>query len=97
MIKFICSFQSEKYTPNSLWTKYSILKAMLIVNENVDISCFDRLAPFLKNKSIGYVPKKSKVLTGDQVMMFLNNAPDENYLLHKVKKIGDLLMLCIVI
>ncbi|GLV40663.1 hypothetical protein CBL_04466 [Carabus blaptoides fortunei] len=75
---------SERYTPNSMWSKYSILKSTLLVNDNVDISRYKRLITFLKQRSKGYVPKKSKVLTGDQVMMFLKNARNDTYLLHKV-------------
>ncbi|XP_048520678.1 uncharacterized protein LOC125503811 [Dendroctonus ponderosae] len=75
---------SEKYSPNTLWTKYSILRSTLIVYEKIDISQFNHLISFLKVKSKGYVPKKSKVLSGEQVLKFLKNAPDDIYLLHKV-------------
>lgn len=67
-----------------MWTKYSILKSTLIVNENNDISHFSRLISFLKIKSKGYAPKKSKVLEGDQVLTFISEAPDDIYLLHKI-------------
>jgi integrase len=42
------------------------------------------LISFLKCKSKGYIPKKSQVLTGDQVLTFIKGAPDDIYLLHKV-------------
>ncbi|ERL88414.1 hypothetical protein D910_05800, partial [Dendroctonus ponderosae] len=73
---------SEKYSPNTLWTKYSILRSTLIVYEKIDISQFNHLISFLKVKSKGYVLKKSKVLSGEQVLKFLKNAPDDIYLLH---------------
>ncbi|KAF5306435.1 hypothetical protein FQR65_LT07347 [Abscondita terminalis] len=75
---------AKKYSPNTLWTKYSILKSSLIVNDNINISVYPRLVSFLKQKSKGYVPKKSKVLTGDQVVKFIKDAPNESYLMHKV-------------
>lgn len=67
-----------------MWQKYSILKSTLIVNMNTNIATYNRLVSFLKIKSKGYVPKKSKVLTGDQVMAFINGASNDFYLLHKV-------------
>src|ERR1043166_938207 len=65
-VNFVPPLQSEKYAPNSLWKKYSILKSTLIVNDNVDISRFNRLLAFLKQRSKGYIPKKSKDLTAEQ-------------------------------
>lgn len=57
----------------------------MIVQENINISYYNRLLAFLKQKAKGYVPKKSKVLTGEQVLQFIANAPDEIHLLHKVR------------
>ncbi|XP_050299181.1 uncharacterized protein LOC126738053 isoform X2 [Anthonomus grandis grandis] len=75
---------SEKYSPNSLWTKYSTLRSTLMVYKNIDISQYHRLISFLKVKSKGYVPKKSKVLEGEQIIKFIKKAPDDNiYLVHK--------------
>lgn len=84
-VNIVSPLQSEKYNSSSLWTKYSILKSTLIINNNIDISRYNRLASFLKKRSRGYIPKKSKVLTGDQVLTFIKDAPNETYLLHKVK------------
>ncbi|KAB0802645.1 hypothetical protein PPYR_04831 [Photinus pyralis] len=79
---------SEKYTPTSLWTKYSLLKSTFIVKKKTDISNYNQLIYFLKVKSDvkskGYIPKKSQVLTGDQVFEFIKRAPNDIYLLHKV-------------
>ncbi|XP_031328141.1 uncharacterized protein LOC116159324 isoform X2 [Photinus pyralis] len=75
---------SEKYTPTSLWTKYSLLKSTFIVKKKTDISNYNQLIYFLKVKSKGYKPKKSQVLTGDQVFEFIKRAPNDIYLLHKV-------------
>ncbi|XP_050295536.1 uncharacterized protein LOC126735541 [Anthonomus grandis grandis] len=75
---------SEKYSPNSLWTKYSTLRSTLMVYKNIDISQYHRLISFLKVRSKGYVPKKSKVLEGEQIIKFIKKAPDDIYLVHKV-------------
>lgn len=55
-----------------------------MVYENIDISQYHRLISFLKVKSKGYVPKKSKVLEGEQILKFIKKAPDDIYLVHKV-------------
>ncbi|KAJ3649834.1 hypothetical protein Zmor_021554 [Zophobas morio] len=75
---------SEKYSPNSLWAKYSYLKATFLINENIDISIFKQLIAFLKQKSKGYSPKKSQVLTVEQVLTFIRNAPNETRPFDKV-------------
>ncbi|XP_050307667.1 uncharacterized protein LOC126744318 isoform X2 [Anthonomus grandis grandis] len=75
---------SEKYSPNSLWTKYSSLRSTLMVYKNIDISQYHRLISFLKVKSKVYVPKKSKVLEEKQIINFIKKAPDDIYLVHKV-------------
>lgn len=63
-----------------------MLKATLSVKENMDIGTFKRVLAFLKRKSVGYEPKKSKVLSRDEVNTFLREADDEKYLMIKVGK-----------
>jgi hypothetical protein len=48
--------------------------------------CYEvsEIGTFFKKKSVGYQAKKSKVLTRDQINLFLEKASDENYLLWKV-------------
>ncbi|XP_050298697.1 uncharacterized protein LOC126737728 [Anthonomus grandis grandis] len=55
-----------------------------MVYKNIDISQYHRLISFLKVKSKGYVPKKSKVLEGEPIIKFIKKAPDDIYLVHKV-------------
>ncbi|KAJ8910999.1 hypothetical protein NQ315_011264 [Exocentrus adspersus] len=69
---------------SSLWSYYSQLKKMLSVKENVDISRFHQVTAFLKHKSTGYKPKKSRVFTREDLEKFLDTAPDINYLLLKI-------------
>lgn len=75
---------SETYAATTLWTTYSKLKAMLLWKEKIDISKNAELFCFLKKKSKCHVPKKAKVFTTEQVSKFLNDAPEDQYLLHKV-------------
>lgn len=69
---------------NSLWAKYSMLKTMLLVKENVNISKFPKIIAFLKKCNSGHQPTQSKVLTREEVNLFLKEACDKDYLLVKV-------------
>ncbi|KAK5647864.1 hypothetical protein RI129_002756 [Pyrocoelia pectoralis] len=71
---FLAYFQemSETSSPNSLWTKWSMLKSM-------------KVDAFLKRMNKGYKLKKSAVLSPNKdVISFLKDAPKEIHLLHKV-------------
>lgn len=61
-----------------------MVKAMLQFNENVDISRFSKLRAFLKNQSVGYQPKQARTLTREELVKFVKEAPDQQYLLAKV-------------
>ncbi|XP_051172337.1 uncharacterized protein LOC127288739 [Leptopilina boulardi] len=76
---------SNKYKTSSLWNIYYMLKKMLIVKEEVDINKYHLLIAFLKKKSSGFISKKSKVLTSQEVKKFLKDAPDE---IHPVTKVA---------
>lgn len=75
---------ANKYKPSSLWSTYSMLKTTLQSKDCINIKEYAKLSAFLKRQSDGYVCKKSKVLTGDNVEKFINEAPDEKYLATKV-------------
>ncbi|XP_074025424.1 uncharacterized protein [Leptinotarsa decemlineata] len=83
---FLAYFQelSETSSPNSLWTKWSMLKSMVTIHEKRDITKFNELQAFLKRKSKSYKPKKSAVLSPKDVIRFLKDAPNDIHLLHKV-------------
>lgn len=68
----------------TLWTHYSILKSMLSVKHKLDISKYAKLQAFLKNKSEGYQPKRSKTFSTKEIKEFIEKAPDIEYLLYKV-------------
>ncbi|XP_023312747.1 uncharacterized protein LOC111692853 [Anoplophora glabripennis] len=61
-----------------------MLKSKVNIHEKRDIAKFNELEAFLKRKSKSYKPKKSAVLSPNDVIRFLKNAPNEIHLLHKV-------------
>lgn len=76
---------STKYKPSTLWSKFSMIKSILKIKNNVDVSKYATLAAFLKRKSDGFQSKKSKILTSNDIERFLNEAPDDQYLATKVR------------
>lgn len=62
-----------------------MVKSMLLVFENIDISKFGRLKLFIKKHSVGHQAKQAEVLTREQLYQFIKNAPDKEYLLTKVR------------
>jgi hypothetical protein len=76
---------ATKYKSSSLWSFYSMLKAVLRINHDVDIEKYAKLRSFLKRQSEGYEAKKSKTFTPEEITKFMANAPDKDYLLHKVR------------
>lgn len=58
---------------------FSMLKTTLRVKENIDIGHFNKLLAFLKQLSIGYKAKKSKIFTRNEVRTFLLEAPDNTF------------------
>ncbi|XP_045476285.1 uncharacterized protein LOC123681945 [Harmonia axyridis] len=61
-----------------------MLKLMMRIHDNIDGSKFHELEAFLKRKSKCYEPKKSQVFSREDIVKFLKNASDQEYLLHKV-------------
>lgn len=78
------SEKSEFRKPSSLWSHYSMLKATVNLHHNIDISKYSKLITFLKRRSDGYKPKKSKILSRNDIERFLKEAPDDLYLMIKV-------------
>lgn len=70
--------------PTSLWVYYSMLKRMIKIKLDVDISSFHQLNQFLKTKSSGYVPNSSTSFTKDQISKFIHEAPDSTWIHVKV-------------
>ena len=75
---------SRKMKSSSLWSHYSMIKCLLNIKENVDISRYLKLRAFLKKQSVGYRPKQAPVLSKEQIDKFIFEAPDVKYLATKV-------------
>ena len=81
-------FQSiSSKSKKSLWSVYSMLKACVIIHNNIDISRFTKLIAFIKRETENQEPKKSRVFDNDQITKFINEAPDSSFLLMKVYSI----------
>lgn len=76
---------TKKFKISTLWSSYSKLKATLRVNHDVDINKYNKLTAYLKRQTVGYKPKKSRTFSRNEINEFLLNAPDEKYLMFKVK------------
>ncbi|KAJ3634683.1 hypothetical protein MTP99_007629 [Tenebrio molitor] len=71
-----------------------MIRSSLIVNTNIDISKYPKLMAFLERNSDGYQAKKSKVLTRDQMEIFLSEANDNEYLMIKIALIFGIAGAC---
>ena len=74
----------KKYKPSTLWNTYSMLKKTLNVKEKINIAQYCALTSLLKKEAKGFQSKKVKVFTDAQINTFLQEAPDIQYLAHKV-------------
>lgn len=75
----------HKMKASTLWAHCSVIKYVLNVKHKVDISQYRKLYALLKRKSPGYVVKKSKIFSLDQIQRFLDKAPDDkDFLFSKV-------------
>lgn len=75
---------ADSFSPSSLWSKYSMVKKTLMVNKNINIVNYHKLSEYLKQRSKGYQPKKSKVLSREDVLKFIHESPNETFLMNKV-------------
>jgi hypothetical protein len=58
---------SKMYKSSRLWAFYSMLRAMISMKKNVDISKYGQLIAFLKRQA---EPKKSKVFSKNEIARF---------------------------
>lgn len=78
------SERSKVINAATLWSEFSMLKSTFKVKENVNFDNFHKVRAFLKQNSVNYQPKKSNILTQEQCIKFLKEAPDSEYLMMKV-------------
>lgn len=87
LIVYFQSFQSNK----SLWSTYSMLKSCLLIYDDTDISKYAKLIAYLKQSTKHLRPKKSAVLSEEQITKFIGEAPDSSFLLMKVRSFSYIL------
>ncbi|KAJ3661976.1 hypothetical protein Zmor_006346 [Zophobas morio] len=75
---------SKKMFSSLLRSKYSMVRPLLQIYENVDISGFSKFRAFLIKQSVSYQPKQAKTLTIEDLVKFVEEAPDQQYLLAKI-------------
>lgn len=75
---------AESIKPSSLWAIFSMLKTTIKIYDQCDIGSYSNLLALLKRNSENYIPKKSSVLSDEDIAKFLNDAPDDQYLAMKV-------------
>ena len=73
-----------KLKPTTLWSIWSMLRKTLHAKNNININNFLNLKSIIKSNAKGYKPKKSLVLKWEQIVQFMNEAPDIIYLAMKV-------------
>ncbi|CAH0549473.1 unnamed protein product [Brassicogethes aeneus] len=78
------SEQAKIWKPSTLWAQYSMTRAMLNVNQQIDTKPYKKLTAFLKNQAKGFQSKKAKVFTPKEIKNFITEAPDDVYLSAKV-------------
>ena len=88
------SDMSKLWKPNTLWSRYSMLKSVLKVKKDLDISKYYKITAYIKRQNVGFRPKKSRIFTQEEIRKFLTEAPDEVYLLIKVVAIFGLAGAC---
>ena len=76
--------KSKSAKPSTLWSRYSMIKSVLKIRENVDVSSFPKTNSFLKKQSIGFQPKKASVFTNEEITQLMIKAPNETWLLSKI-------------
>ncbi|KAJ8940418.1 hypothetical protein NQ318_009347 [Aromia moschata] len=64
---------------DSLWTE-EIQIMLPRFQRNIDISKYKKLHTFLKRKSEGYIGKKSKTFSPEEIRTFVDEAPDNQFL-----------------
>lgn len=74
-------------SPNTLWSEFSMIRAMVNLKDGIDISKskYPNLFALLKNNSKGYKPKKAAVFEDYDIKRFFESASDDEHLVSKVR------------
>lgn len=76
----------QNYLSSTLWSKYSMLKSTMKINDQVDISTYASLIAMLKKESKGHIPKQARTFTENELKLFIDTAADDLWLDVKVTK-----------
>ncbi|KAJ6626763.1 Transcription factor grauzone, partial [Pseudolycoriella hygida] len=83
MMAYFASVE-EKYSPNTMWSMYSMIRKTIIWKHNIDISKHSKLLSWLKQKNGGYKSTRSNVFEAEEISRFVVEAPNSSYLAMKV-------------
>lgn len=72
------------YKASTLWPKYSMLRSTIKLFEEIDISTFPSIIPYLKSKGDDHKTIKTLTLSKEHVDKFLAEADNKEHLLNKV-------------
>ncbi|KAJ8668959.1 hypothetical protein QAD02_000218 [Eretmocerus hayati] len=64
--------------------KAQMMLQMFVARKRKDISKYSKVHAYLKKLTKKHEPKRSRVLSAEQVYKFIDSAPEPRYLLHKV-------------
>lgn len=67
---------SEELKPSILCSRWSMLKTVIKLNQEINIDQYQKLKQFMKNKSKGFKSKKAQVFSLAQVKTFIDQGPD---------------------
>lgn len=85
---------SKIWRPNTLWSRYSMIKSVCKLKQDLDIGKFHKLTAFIKRQNIGFRPKKAKTFNEEEITKFMSEASDEIYLMMKLVTIFGLAGAC---
>lgn len=74
----------KNYQPSSIWTKISMLKTILMREEQFNVDDYPQIKNYLKKISKKHKPKKAYVFSQEDFLKFLRDAPNDYYLVHKI-------------
>ena len=77
---------STKFKRSTLWVKYSMLRSTILLHHNINIKNYHQLKMVIKRAPAGTEPKQAKYFQPEEINRFLKEAPDDLYLVHKVRK-----------
>jgi integrase len=75
---------SEQYVPSTLWSKFSMLKKTLLIFDKFELTNWNKISQWLKNQDKYHKRKKATTFSRQEIDLFLEQAPDDSYFIHKL-------------